>query len=43
MEKCGWCEYSYRDGGLLKCPYFRCRLSQEEINELLKLIFKTGK
>ena len=43
MNKCGWCEHSYNDGGHLKCPYWRCQLSQEEIFAILKMLFKGEK
>ena len=43
MNKCRWCEHSYNDNGQIKCPYWRCQLSQKEIVEILKILFKGDK
>lgn len=38
MIKCGFCEYSYLDHGVLKCTEFYCKKTKEEILEIARLL-----
>lgn len=38
MNKCDFCTFSKNDKGILYCPYNDCKLTQKEINEILKCL-----